>query len=76
MSSLGYREIGAYLRGELTLAASVERFKLATHAYIRRQLTWFRPDARIHWLDAAPPLETLADRALAQVIPWLRNGPS
>ncbi|MBF6591567.1 MAG: tRNA (adenosine(37)-N6)-dimethylallyltransferase MiaA, partial [Ktedonobacterales bacterium] len=56
MSSLGYREIGAYLRGEAALADAVARFQLATHAYIRRQLTWFRPDARIHWLDAAQPL--------------------
>ncbi|HEX8996338.1 MAG TPA: tRNA (adenosine(37)-N6)-dimethylallyltransferase MiaA [Ktedonobacterales bacterium] len=53
MSSLGYREIGAYLRGEMTLADAITRFQQATHAYIRRQLTWFRPDARIHWLDAA-----------------------
>ncbi|HUY76365.1 MAG TPA: tRNA (adenosine(37)-N6)-dimethylallyltransferase MiaA [Ktedonobacterales bacterium] len=67
MSSLGYREIGAYLRGELALADATERFKLATHAYIRRQLTWFRPDARIHWLDAALPTSTLADAALAHI---------
>ncbi|HKS70644.1 MAG TPA: tRNA (adenosine(37)-N6)-dimethylallyltransferase MiaA [Ktedonobacterales bacterium] len=77
MSSLGYREIGAYLRGELTLEAAVERFALATHAYIRRQLTWFRSDTRIHWLDAAgihrTPLlpEALAEAALAHIRPWL-----
>ncbi len=71
MSSLGYREIGAYLRGELTLEAAVERFKLATHAYIRRQLQWFRPDARIHWLEAALPPDALADAALALIRPWL-----
>jgi tRNA A37 N6-isopentenylltransferase MiaA len=70
MSSLGYREIGAYLRGELPLPAAVERFKLATHAYIRRQLTWFRSDTRIIWLDAALPTAELAERALALVRPW------
>ncbi|MEO7002345.1 MAG: tRNA (adenosine(37)-N6)-dimethylallyltransferase MiaA, partial [Ktedonobacterales bacterium] len=68
MSSLGYREIGAYLRGETTLAGATERFKLATHAYIRRQLTWFRADARIHWLDAALPIATLAAEAEALVM--------
>ncbi|SRR5579875_423412 len=67
MSSLGYREIGAYLRGEMTLAEAVERFKLATHAYIRRQLTWFRPDTRITWLDAAQPTEALADAAMEMI---------
>ncbi len=71
MSSLGYREIGAYLRGELTLETAVERFKLATHAYIRRQIQWFRPDARIHWLDAALPPDALASAALALIRPWL-----
>lgn len=71
MSSLGYREIGAYLRGELPLDAAIERFQLATHAYIRRQLMWFRPDPRITWLDAAAPLPELAARALAIVRPWL-----
>ncbi|HET9110699.1 MAG TPA: tRNA (adenosine(37)-N6)-dimethylallyltransferase MiaA [Ktedonobacterales bacterium] len=63
MSSLGYREIGAYLRGETTLVEAVSRFELATHAYIRRQMTWFRPDERIHWLGASLPLDTLAERA-------------
>ena len=39
MSSLGYREIGNYLRGEMALDEAITRFKVATHAYIRRQLT-------------------------------------
>jgi tRNA dimethylallyltransferase len=73
MSSLGYREIGAYLRGDLTLPQAVERFKLATHKYIRRQLTWFRPDRRITWLDAALPPAALTDQAEALVRPWLRG---
>lgn len=61
MSSLGYHEIGAYQRGELTLTVATERFKVATLPYIRRQLTWFRPDARIHLLDAVLPTTTLAN---------------
>lgn len=67
MSSLGYREMGAYLRGEATLADAVTRLKLDTHAYIRRQLTWFRPDARIAWLDAEQPPDALADQAFTLV---------
>jgi tRNA dimethylallyltransferase len=73
MSSLGYREIGVYLRGESSLAEAVERFKLATHRYIRRQLTWFRPDTRISWLDAAQPLDTLAGQAETLVRAWLTS---
>lgn len=73
MSSLGYREIGAYLRGETTLAEAMERFKLNTHGYIRRQLTWFRPDERIKWLNAALPTEQLAEVATAYIDEWLYN---
>ncbi len=75
MSSLGYREIGAYLRGEMTLAAAAERFKLDTHGYIRRQLTWFRPDTRIVWLDAALPTAQLAEVAMGHITGWLQATP-
>jgi tRNA dimethylallyltransferase len=75
MSSLGYREIGAYLRGESSLDEAIERFKLATHRYIRRQLTWFRPDTRITWLDAAQPLDMLAGQAETLVRGWIGQQP-
>jgi len=71
MSSLGYREVGSYLRGETTLDEAFMRFKQATHGYIRRQLTWFRRDKRITWLDAALPPETLADQVAARLLSWL-----
>lgn len=71
MSSLGYRELGAYLRGEATRDDAVARFKMDTHAYIRRQLSWFRPNTRIHWLDAALPVDELARAAAGIVRPWL-----
>ncbi len=63
MSSLGYRQMGEYLRGERTLADAVQLMKFTTHDFIRRQLTWFRRDSAIHWLDAADPnlVETAAE---------------
>ncbi len=49
----GYRELGQFLNGELTLDEAVNRAKLSTHKLVRRQNTWFKPtDSRIHWLDA------------------------
>jgi tRNA dimethylallyltransferase len=71
MSSLGYREIGAYLRDEASLDDAVARFKQATHGYIRRQFTWFRRDERIAWLDAAQSSATLVGQAAARLLPWL-----
>ena len=39
--------------GELDLPSAVAQIKQATHQYAKRQMTWFRRDKRIVWLDAA-----------------------
>ncbi|MXW30139.1 MAG: tRNA (adenosine(37)-N6)-dimethylallyltransferase MiaA [Chloroflexi bacterium] len=62
-SSVGYREVAAYVQGSATLGETAERIKSATHRLIRRQATWFKAtDERIAWnADAG----SLAERALA-----------
>ncbi len=65
MTSLGYGEIGGYLRGETSLEEAIARLKYHTHSYIRRQYSWFRPDSRIHWLDCEAP--DLEEQALALI---------
>ncbi len=62
-SSVGYRDVVAYVQGNMTLDETAERVKAATHRLIRRQATWFKAgDERISWShDAA----SLAERALA-----------
>ena len=52
MQTLGYREIGRYLQGQLTLDEAIASQQQATRRYARRQLTWFRRDERITWLPA------------------------
>ncbi len=54
MEALGleYRFIDRWLRGEFTSEEQmVERLKYAIHDFTRRQLTWFRRDKRIVWID-------------------------
>jgi tRNA dimethylallyltransferase len=51
LSSLGYREIGAYLRGEMTLGEAVERIQIETHRFVRHQETWFRKMEGVIWFD-------------------------
>lgn len=52
MSSLGYPQLGAVLRGELSLAEAVQQIKHHTHRFVRHQYAWFRPaDERIEWFD-------------------------
>jgi len=52
MSGIGYKQIGAYLRGEQTLPAAVQQIKFETHRFVRQQYNWFRlKDDRIKWFD-------------------------
>ncbi|MCL6638192.1 MAG: tRNA (adenosine(37)-N6)-dimethylallyltransferase MiaA [Firmicutes bacterium] len=51
MRGLGYKEIVPYLRGQLSLEEAVALLKRNTRRFAKRQLTWFRRDSRIHWLD-------------------------
>jgi tRNA dimethylallyltransferase len=54
MTGLGYREIGAYVRGEISLEEAVRLLKSNTRKFIRHQGNWFRrSDARIRWVDLA-----------------------
>lgn len=52
LRTIGYREIGAYLRGECSLETSVALIKQHTRNYAKRQQTWFRRDTQINWFHA------------------------
>ena len=61
MSGLGYAQLGAYLRGEMTLAESVAAIKRETRRFVRHQANWFkRNDPKIHWFNAAEPVQAAA----------------
>lgn len=51
MKGIGYKEIIMYLEGTLTLVESIELIKQKSRNYAKRQLTWFRRDDRIKWVD-------------------------
>jgi tRNA dimethylallyltransferase len=51
LQGLGYKQLVAYLQGELSLAAAIELIKRDTRHFAKRQLTWFRRDQRIRWFD-------------------------
>lgn len=48
--AIGYKELKPYFTGEKTLEECVEKLKLETRHYAKRQLTWFRRDKRISWI--------------------------
>lgn len=68
LSAIGYREVIAYLQGEMTRAETIRRIQFATHAYARRQMTWFRRDRRIHWIKTSGEAESLVADFLAEKI--------
>ena len=52
MSSIGYRQIGMFIKGNLTISAAVEQIKVETHRVVRHQYAWFGlKDDRIKWFD-------------------------
>jgi len=54
MSSVGYREIGMYLRGEISLEQAVFLIKRHTRRLVRQQYNWFREDdPHVVWFDAS-----------------------
>ncbi|GAB4098788.1 tRNA (adenosine(37)-N6)-dimethylallyltransferase MiaA [Sinomonas halotolerans] len=63
--ALGYGQFLRVVDGESTLEQAVEETIVATRQFARRQLTWFRADPRVHWLDALAP--DLAEQALGVV---------
>ncbi|MDK9700667.1 MAG: tRNA (adenosine(37)-N6)-dimethylallyltransferase MiaA [bacterium] len=55
----GYRELAAYLRGEIMLAEAEERINIVTRQYAKRQMTWFRHTKNVTWVDVKPDETTL-----------------
>ncbi|CAG1000499.1 tRNA dimethylallyltransferase [Anaerolineae bacterium] len=55
MSGLGYAQLGAFVRGEQPLSEAINAFKRDTHAFVRRQYTWFRRYQGLVWFENADP---------------------
>ncbi|MDZ7779573.1 MAG: tRNA (adenosine(37)-N6)-dimethylallyltransferase MiaA [Gemmatimonadota bacterium] len=67
MSATGYREIVAYLNGEMTLDEAGEAIRAATRRFARRQMTWFRHQLPAHAVevDGTAPLAERVDYVLS-----------
>jgi len=61
--AIGYQQFLRVLDGEWDVERAVADTTVATRRFARRQITWFRADPRVTWLDAAEP--QLLQRALA-----------
>lgn len=69
--AVGYAEILACLKGATSLSAAVESIKIHSRQLAKRQMTWFRKDDRVQWLDVGEK-ESAADVA-ARLISLARD---
>jgi tRNA dimethylallyltransferase len=66
MGSLGYRQLSAHLRGELDLAEAVRQTVRDTRRFARRQLTWFKEEPGISWIQRPDQLDMELARSWAE----------
>lgn len=69
LDSVGYREMGAYLRGELAYEGAFDAFTRATRRLAKRQMTWWRSDPTVEWFHPDRDRDALTARAPA----WLSS---
>ncbi len=55
MQSLGYKEVVQYFNKELTKEEMIDKIKMESRRYAKRQLTWFRKNKNIIWMDGLKP---------------------
>lgn len=55
LNGIGYRQFCPYFEGKESLAVCVQKVKYATHAYARRQMTWFKREPDVVWFDVSQP---------------------
>jgi tRNA dimethylallyltransferase len=52
LNTVGYKEMFEYFEGKISLAQGIEKIKINTRQYAKRQMTWFRKDKDIIWIKA------------------------
>ena len=67
MQGLGYKEIVEYINGNLTKQEAIEKIQMETRRYAKRQLTWFRKNKEIYWLNGQSEVLDNIDIILKQI---------
>jgi tRNA dimethylallyltransferase len=71
--AIGYRQVRDHLEGKLSQAQAVEEIQRESRRYAKRQLTWFRADAEIEWLEASSGPAALLEQASLSVVRFLEE---
>lgn len=54
MQAIGYRQAVEHLRGERGLEETIELVKVRTRQFAKRQITWFRAQKNLEWIELKP----------------------
>ena len=71
--SIGYKEVLAYLTGELPLPFALELMQRNTRRYAKRQLTWFRREPDTHWVSGFGTQPDVMNSVLEMLVKFLQN---
>jgi tRNA dimethylallyltransferase len=74
LDSLGYKQAGQFIRGELTLDHALQSAQQAHRNYAKRQMTWFRREPDVHWLRGFGDDASIQAEAVGQVEKSLSAG--
>lgn len=69
MKAIGYKELRAYLEEEESLDVAIEKLKKDSRHFAKRQMTWFRKDKRIRWIEMRPErsFESILEESLSVI---------
>jgi tRNA dimethylallyltransferase len=70
LGALGYAQAMSVLRGEATVEAAVIAAQQGHRNYAKRQLTWFRREPEMHWLDGFGDEDAIRDEAISLIGDW------
>jgi tRNA dimethylallyltransferase len=76
LTSLGYAEATAVLQNELTREQAVTQAQQGHRNYAKRQLTWFRREPNMHWLEGCGGDQEIIDKALTLTAGFLQKNPA
>ena len=68
LQTVGYKEMFRFLDGEWTEEEAVRMIQQNSRHYAKRQLTWYRADASVHWLNLS---HTDTQAAIQAILAWL-----
>ena len=67
MQAIGYKEVVRALRGECSMDEALAEVQQSSRRYAKRQLTWFRRNEAVRWLDAGLPFSELFSAAQREI---------